>query len=494
MYRNLWQRTQYVASTYTGTFIVIMLLNQLLFFGFCLNPICLIAAMPHVLFITAIVGSWINNLKSWGAGDPEDADRRENKVYPVRVKNAANNFSDKIVNTLDVGTVTLEGVNNKLNVFNTTFSAKSEYRSERWFIETILKVSKQKLEVNERKRDSSFAKIYDEIEREFLDHRDAQSEEATPKVRSVANFALRADVVGSSNELEIKLAVAEVVAEHKNFLEQTKRELDRSPALMGIFEVFMLERGGKRVLAHLKQITPDVIPGKTLTSNLAGEIDARRSDPITKPLVQAAPVKHRKKRTDTGLYGSISRELIGNWTGGYYCGLHTMESKCLGEDEYGNPTWDTKRTEMGHQIYQLKYKNDHAAIPKIIDLVNRQITVEGFDYIIPVPASKIRSRQPVDEIAQAFGARIDVPVLTGFLRKSSTEELKEMDSPEERERLLKESIDIARTEDISAMNVLLLDDLYRSGATLRACCDLLTKKANVGEVWVLTMTKTRCLQ
>jgi TPR repeat protein len=63
---GLWDRTKDVATTYTGTFIVVMILNQLLFFGFCLNPICLIAAMPHVLLITIFVGSIINKIGKWG--------------------------------------------------------------------------------------------------------------------------------------------------------------------------------------------------------------------------------------------------------------------------------------------------------------------------------------------------------------------------------------------------------------------------------------------
>ncbi|MCE7556578.1 hypothetical protein [Aliivibrio fischeri] len=63
---KLWERTKSVAKMYTGTFIVVMLLNQLVFFGFCLNPICIIAAMPHVLAITAFLGSWLNKESGWG--------------------------------------------------------------------------------------------------------------------------------------------------------------------------------------------------------------------------------------------------------------------------------------------------------------------------------------------------------------------------------------------------------------------------------------------
>ncbi len=66
MLKKLWKRTVEVAKLYTGTFITVMFLNQLLFFGLCLNPICLVAAMPHVLFITVVIGTWINKNNKWG--------------------------------------------------------------------------------------------------------------------------------------------------------------------------------------------------------------------------------------------------------------------------------------------------------------------------------------------------------------------------------------------------------------------------------------------
>lgn len=62
--KKLFEKTGEVAKLYTGTFIVVMILNQLVFFGFCLNPICLIAAMPHVLLITVVVGTFINKINN----------------------------------------------------------------------------------------------------------------------------------------------------------------------------------------------------------------------------------------------------------------------------------------------------------------------------------------------------------------------------------------------------------------------------------------------
>jgi hypothetical protein len=76
MFNNLWKRTKEIATMYTGTFVVVMILNQLIFFGFCLNPVCLIAAMPHVLFITVVIGTWLNKQTGWGGDEATDNDAK----------------------------------------------------------------------------------------------------------------------------------------------------------------------------------------------------------------------------------------------------------------------------------------------------------------------------------------------------------------------------------------------------------------------------------
>ena len=47
------------------------------------------------------------------------------------------------------------------------------------------------------------------------------------------------------------------------------------------------------------------------------------------------------------------------------------------------------------------------------------------------------------------------------------------------------------SHDLSGMNVLLLDDLYRSGSTLAVATDVLYDQADCNNVYVLVMTKTR---
>ena len=185
-------------------------------------------------------------------------------------------------------------------------------------------------------------------------------------------------------------------------------------------------------------------------------------------------------------------KLIGKWRRGFAFDLHTIASTYLGPNEFGHAQFDNTRSEMGELVYQLKYKRDKSAIPKIIELLKAITGIEKFDFIIPVPSSRARVFQPVDEIATALGKQCGVPVLIGFLTKASRrEELKNITDSDEKEKLLKDAIKIAGDRKVKGKNVLLVDDLYDSGATLNACCSILYEKAGVKGVYVLTMTKTR---
>lgn len=187
----------------------------------------------------------------------------------------------------------------------------------------------------------------------------------------------------------------------------------------------------------------------------------------------------------------MTHELVGNWNGGLAFDLHTTGSVYLGVDQYGHDRFDNTRSEIGELVYQLKYRGDQSAVPKIIELLMPLTGIEGFDAIIPAPSSQTRALQPVDAIAQALGAQRGVPALIGHLTKAGNAELKGMDDPVERSNALANSISISGATNISGKKVLLLDDLYRSGATLSACCNVLKQQSNVSEIWVLTMTKTR---
>lgn len=186
-------------------------------------------------------------------------------------------------------------------------------------------------------------------------------------------------------------------------------------------------------------------------------------------------------------------EIEGNWDKGFAYDVHTLDSIYLGPDEFGHKQFDTTRSEMGGLVYQLKYRNDKSVTKKIVDRLEKYKGIQKFDAIIPAPySSKSRLYQPVDEISLELGERMGVNVLIGFLKKKEGgRELKNITVREERIQELKEVIFIASEKNISGQKVLLLDDLYRSGATLTVATEILYNQAKASIVSVLTMTKTK---
>jgi competence protein ComFC len=186
-------------------------------------------------------------------------------------------------------------------------------------------------------------------------------------------------------------------------------------------------------------------------------------------------------------------EIKGNWQKGFAFDVHTLGSVYMGVDEFGYDRWDTTRTEMGELVYRLKYQNDRSSIAKIVDLLGKYKGLETMDAIVPIPSTnKQRPIKPVCEIAKELGKRVEVPVMLDALEKShGGKELKNVDDSDERKRLLQEGIKLTGKHDLFDKNILLIDDLYRSGTTLTVASDILYKQAKVKDVFVLAMTKTR---
>lgn len=186
-------------------------------------------------------------------------------------------------------------------------------------------------------------------------------------------------------------------------------------------------------------------------------------------------------------------ELKGNWKRGFAYDVHTLDSVYMGVDEHGHDSWQTTRSEMGELLYRLKYQGDVSVVGQIVDMLGKYKGLETMDAIIPVPSTnKQRKIQPVLAIAQALAKRINVPVLDNVLQKQTGgQELKNIDDPQERQALLKTSLTLNPKANLAGKNILLLDDLYRSGSTLTVATDILYQQAKVKNVFVLVMTKTR---
>ncbi|MCK4830536.1 ComF family protein [bacterium] len=188
------------------------------------------------------------------------------------------------------------------------------------------------------------------------------------------------------------------------------------------------------------------------------------------------------------------KPIRGEWTSGYALDFHTLSSEYIGDDEYGHPQFDTKHSDMGKLLYRLKYKSDKSVLKIIVDTVTEFLSSRDWpvDLIIPVPPSRVgRSFQPVTAVAKGISGVVGIQLCTDCVVKvKETTELKNVYEFENRMEILKGAYAVVKRE-VAGRNVLLIDDLYRSGATLNAVTVALKDKGKAKEVYVLTLTMTR---
>ena len=187
-------------------------------------------------------------------------------------------------------------------------------------------------------------------------------------------------------------------------------------------------------------------------------------------------------------------KLKGAWNDGYALDYHIVRSEFMGYDDRGHALFDTERTELGELLYQLKYRGDMTVIDKIVKTACDFVRAWKIkpDLIVPVPPSRAGRRvQPVSEIAKGMGANLKIAVSDkSVVKVKQTPELKDINDYQERLNLLKDAYDV-RDQSLKGKTVLIVDDLFRSGATLNALTEVLLNKGQVNKVFVLALTRTR---
>ncbi|MCX7929047.1 MAG: phosphoribosyltransferase family protein [Patescibacteria group bacterium] len=187
------------------------------------------------------------------------------------------------------------------------------------------------------------------------------------------------------------------------------------------------------------------------------------------------------------------QQLFGNWIEGWALDLHTIYSIPIAPEMN---IWDTKRPPIAEELYRLKYCYEQDRVDSIAkvaaEFLNKYKSKWQLDLIIPIPPSDTtRPFQPVYEMAKSIGRLVGLPVDFNTLRKvKSTFQLKDINDPDKRREILKDAFDI-NFNSLSGKNVLIFDDIYRSGETLNAVCDVIMNKGKARGVYVLTITKTR---
>ncbi|MCL2189174.1 MAG: hypothetical protein FWC16_09670 [Defluviitaleaceae bacterium] len=184
-------------------------------------------------------------------------------------------------------------------------------------------------------------------------------------------------------------------------------------------------------------------------------------------------------------------EIHGNWNHGFVLDKHVVSSTPIGENVYGRMQYETVRTELGELVYQLKYRGRYECINSILALISPFLdSIKeqwAVDVIIPIPASKQRDIQPVHELAHAIAQYLRVDYFDEVLEKTSSTASKDMDKSS---KTLKGNI-VAKIKAQREHNILLIDDLFQSGETLKECVSVLREDEMLKQIYVLVMTKTR---
>jgi len=184
--------------------------------------------------------------------------------------------------------------------------------------------------------------------------------------------------------------------------------------------------------------------------------------------------------------------LSGNWTRGWALDYHTISSVYDKSGRY----YKTTRTAMGEALYRLKYKK-RWWWAKIIartaaGFLDERDIIDEIDLITAIPPAGYRFLfQPVNMIGKRIGKLLDVPVNTRLLkRKKNVPPVKYMEDRNERFESVRGLFSL-KSRGLAGRNILIFDDLYRSGATLGEAVATLKTDGEAGEIFVLTVTRTR---
>ena len=118
--------------------------------------------------------------------------------------------------------------------------------------------------------------------------------------------------------------------------------------------------------------------------------------------------------------------------------------------------------------------------------------LKNYDIIIPVPIHKKRKLQrgynQTELIAREIAKNINVTLQTNVLIKTKNTEVQSLLTKRQRSQNVKNAYNTRNTERIKDKKIILFDDIYTTGSTVRECSKTL-KKAGAKEILVLTVAK-----
>ncbi|MBK0019159.1 ComF family protein [Kosakonia sp. S42] len=186
------------------------------------------------------------------------------------------------------------------------------------------------------------------------------------------------------------------------------------------------------------------------------------------------------------------KDIVGNWDRGVVLDKHSKYSVVTGQNQWGHNVYETTRTEVGEALYQLKYQSDWNQVGPLARCLydNAYPLFDRVGFIIPVAASNVRARQPVTEVARALAQLAGVPCFDGLLLKApGCVSLKNLNTKQEKVEAIGNSFSVSPViTNEGRWNVLVIDDLYHTGASMEAACAALRGYNKINNIYVAALT------
>jgi ATP-dependent DNA helicase RecQ len=224
-----------------------------------------------------------------------------------------------------------------------------------------------------------------------------------------------------------------------------------------------IQRAGKvHSLSAIKTLLPETIEYGMIRCVLAA-----RGKPAADPVAAFLSSPH-------------PRPLKGIWQVGFALDFHST---------FRGADWN--RSAIGELVYRLKYEDDRSALPLLVQhtlaLFAAQPQMTEFDVIVPVPPSTPRPFQPLDAYCQALAQAVGKPMKNCLVKTHPTQPQKEMSTLAQKRANVAGAFTVQGK--VTEERILLVDDLYDSGATLEEITRLLLQHG-ARQVNALTWTRT----
>ncbi|MCP4162957.1 MAG: hypothetical protein GY760_23085 [Deltaproteobacteria bacterium] len=179
--------------------------------------------------------------------------------------------------------------------------------------------------------------------------------------------------------------------------------------------------------------------------------------------------------------------LSGPWDIGY-----TLDELVVPNNQSGRQ----ERTEIADASYKLKFMEKHDLANTIAETIktfmfNNPEFTNDIDCLVGIPPSNLkRDRQPVIEICKSLSSQMNIDYTETLISKViETPEIKDLDDSI-REQTIKGVFRINNEELCKYQSILIIDDLYSSGATAKELVKEIRNNKKSLIIYLITLIKS----